>query len=78
MIHDEALAMIESRLKHILLAGDARDSVSAARVLVELYKLRAYERGLERPPPSTPEEVVEAVREMMREAGYEIVEIERH
>jgi hypothetical protein len=74
----EELEFLETRLKHILIAGDDKDSVAAARVLVEIYKLKAWREGMESPPPQNPEELIEAVREMMKEAGYEIVPIDRH
>jgi hypothetical protein len=75
---NDDLDLLETRLKHILLAAEASDSVAAARVLVEIYKLKVWQSGREPPPPQDPEEVIEAVREMMKEAGYEIIPIERH
>lgn len=75
---NDDLDLLEGRLKNVLFTDDPKDVVAAARALLELYKFRMIKTGLERPCPETPEEVVEAVREMMQEAGYELVEIERH
>lgn len=71
----ESLSAIETRLKTILALAEFKDSVAAARALLDLYRFQSVQSVIDNSMPlGSPEEVMESVRRLLAEAGYEVVQ----